>query len=230
MGGTRLYLRTEELAQAWRAAFPAVANRIETVPTLEIPDERDVALVVRANGALRLGVIGQVRPGKGLEWLVPLFRSQPGLGSLRIAGAFTNPVHRARLSVVAGYPGFEDRFMTEEQMLAVAAEQDYLIALYDQWDPRMEVATFFLAARVGRPVVVYDEGWAGRMVRTFGCGVAAPGDPRPGEKFFSTLPRSGTPAYEALLHGMARFRRAHGGPESAARFLAKLVVREMPQG
>jgi len=59
--------------------------------------------------------------------------------------------------------------------------------------------------------------------------VAAPGDPRPGETFFLGLPRSGTPAYEALLQGMARFRRAHGGQESAARFLAKLAEQEMPQ-
>jgi hypothetical protein len=79
--GRRLYLRTEELADAWRAAFPELpSNRIDTVPTLEIPDDRDVVRVAGPRRHLRLGVVGQVRPGKSLEWLVPLFRAHPDIG------------------------------------------------------------------------------------------------------------------------------------------------------
>jgi hypothetical protein len=222
--GRRLCLRTEELVDAWRTAFPELpTERIDTVPTLEMPDDRDVAEVAGIGDPLRLGVIGQVRPGKSLEWLLPLFRAHPDIGILRVAGAFTNSVHRASLESVAKYPGFDDRFLTEDEMLKVAAEQDYLVALYDDWDPRMEVATVFLAARVGRPVIVYNEGWPGRVVRTFGCGVVVDRNPRPGTEFFMALPRPESTDYHALLAGAARFRHAHGGASSRAQFLSKFL-------
>jgi hypothetical protein len=222
--GRRLYLRTEELANAWRTAFPDLPpDNCDTLPTLEIPDERDVAPVRAPGTPLRFGVIGQVRPGKGLEWLVPLFTACPEIGALGIAGTFTNPVHRASLRIVETYDGFMDRFLTEKEMLAAAAGHDYLLALYEGWDPRMEVATVFLAARVGRPVIVYDEGWAGRVVRAYGCGVAVRTRARPGADFFGGLPGPGSSAYDALVSGAARFRQAHGGAPSRARFLAKLL-------
>jgi hypothetical protein len=223
VAGRRLFLRTEELARAWRAAFPEIPpERIDTLPTLEIPDAADARPPARRDGRPRFGVLGQVRPGKSLEWLVPLFSADPELGTLRVAGTFTNAAHRQRLGVVRGYAHFDDRFLSESEMLAIAGEQDYLVALYDDWDPRMEVATLFLGARVGRPVLVYDAGWAGRMVREHGCGVAVAAAPRPGAGLFRSLPRPGDDAYRTLLAGVQRFRDAHGGTASRDLFIAKV--------
>jgi hypothetical protein len=221
--GGRIFLRTEELARAWRAVFPGVApGQIDTIPSLEIPDT-DTAVPPRDfDGHLRFGVIGQIRPGKSLEWLVPLFTANPELGTLRVAGTFSIPEHRGRLAVLDGYSNFDDRFLTEAEMLAAASEQDYLVALYDNWDSRMEVATVYLAARVGRPVIVYSEGWPGRIVNEFGCGVAVPKSPRPDKEFFSSLRRQDDKSYRALLAGMERFRNAHAGASARDRFLAKL--------
>ena len=222
--GRRLFLRTGELAQAWQAAFPGQPrNRIDTLPSLEIPGASDVGPPVIAGRPLRFGVIGQVRPGKGLEWLVPLFEHNADTGTLNIAGAFTNAGHRERLSFLSNYPNFDNRFLTEREMLAAAGSQDYLLALYDDWDARMEAATVYLAARVGRPVIVCDEGWAGRMVREFGCGIVVPGSPRPDANFFRHVPRPGEQGYQALLDGAARFREAHGGLRARDAFLAKLL-------
>jgi len=221
--GRRLFLRTGELAGAWRTAFPEIpASHIDTIPSLEIPGERDVVPPREHAGRLRFGIIGQVRPGKGLEWLVPIFQGTSAPGELLVAGTFTNAEHRARLAVLGGHPNFDNRFLAEDEMLAAAGAQDYLLALYDNWDPRMEAATVFLAARVGRPVIVYDEGWPGRMVREFGCGIGVAREPRPDAQFFASLPRPGDPAYRTLLAGVERFREAHGGAPGREAFLATL--------
>ena len=221
--GRRLYLRTDELMQAWQQAFPEVpVDRIDTIPSLEIVDEIPPVSPLRSGKNLRFGVIGQVRPGKSLEWLVPMFRDNDRIGTLHVAGAFTSPGHQAHLSFLAGYPNFDNRFLTEADMLLAASNQDYLVALYDDWDARMEAATVHLAARVGRPVIVYDEGWPGRMVREFGCGVAVARSHRPDQAFFSSLPRPGEDSYRALLDGIGRFRDAHDSARTREVFLAKL--------
>lgn len=223
IAGRRLFLRTEELACAWRAAFPGIPpERIDTIPSLEIPDRDDARQPEGGEGCRRFGVMGQIRPGKSLEWLVPLFSDNPNLGKLRVAGTFSNPAHRNIVSVLEGYPEFDDRFLTESEMLAAASEQDYIVALYDDWDARMEAAAVFFAARVQRPVIVYDEGWCGRMVKEFGCGIAVPKIPHPDKNFFSKLPRPGEDDYRKLLAGIERFRDAHGGASSREVFLAKL--------
>ena len=221
--GRRLFLRTDELAQAWRAAFPGLPReRIDTIPSLEIAGAADVIPPSAAVKRLRFGVIGQVRPGKSLEWLVPMFQNDGQIGILNVAGAFTNADHRERLAFLPGYANFDNRFLSERDMLVSAGNQDYLLALYDDWDARMEAATIYLAARVGRPVIVYDEGWAGRMVREFGCGIAVVRNPRPDPDFFRRLPRPGENSYQALLDGTARFRNAHTGAGVRDAFLAKL--------
>jgi len=221
--GRRLFLRTDELAAAWRTAFPEIpASHICTIASLEILDERDVAPPREHVTRVRFGVVGQVRPGKGLEWLVPLFQGASAPGELVVAGTFTNPEHRAKLAIVESYPKFDNRFLSEDELLAAAGAQDYVLALYDEWDARMEAATMFLAARVGRPVIVYDEGWPGRMVREFGCGIGVARQHRPDARFFSGLPRPGDTAYRRLLSGVEHFRRAHGGAASRTAFLAAL--------
>jgi len=222
--GRRLFLRTGELADAWRAAFPEIpASHIDTIASLEILDDRDVVPPRERVTRARFGVIGQVRPGKGLEWLVPLFLGASAPGELFVAGTFTNAEHRARLPMLEGYPNFDNRFLAENEMLSTAGAQDYVLALYDDWDSRMEAATMFLAARVGRPVIVYDEGWPGRMVREFGCGIGVARQHRPDARFFAGLPHPGDPAYRSLLAGVERFRQAHGGAASRDAFLEKLL-------
>jgi hypothetical protein len=230
--GCRLFLRTSELAAAWRDAFPGIPpTSIDTLPSLEIPDSADLVDppgAFAAAGRPRLGVLGQIRPGKSLEWLVPLFRGKPDLGTLYVAGTFTNDAHRHALRVLEDHPAFDNRFLSEAEMLDAAKAQDYLLALYDDWDTRMEAATFFLAARAGRPVISYDEGWCGRMIREYSCGVAVPRIPRPEAPFFRALPERASPAYAALVAGMARFRQAHSADARHTEFLSKLHLDPSP--
>ena len=86
--GRRVFLRTSELRQAWRDAFPQLPqDRIETIPSLELADGADMPSRPHDDRELRFGVVGQVRPGKGLEWLVPLFAQNRTMGILHIAGS-----------------------------------------------------------------------------------------------------------------------------------------------
>ena len=219
----RLFLRTEELAQSWREFLPGCATHIGVLPSLELHDVRPPQ-APREAPRLRFGVFGQVRPGKSLEWLVPLFRDHPEAGGLTVAGTFNAPAHRAALEVLRGFDGFVDRYLAEDELLARAAEQDYVVILYDQWDSRMEAANLFLAARAGRPVIAYDAGWCGRNVREYGCGALVPPGVRPTHEWFRALPRPGDERYAALLAGMEAFRVAHSGPAVRRRFLDALMV------
>lgn len=206
----RFYLRTEELAASWRAAFKKVdSKRIAHLPSLEIPDVFPQQYPKKISDTLAFGIIGQIRPGKGIEWLLPAFQKDATLGKLTVAGEFNKPQTREQLSVLNGFDGFINCFMSEHDMLERAAGQDYLLMLYDVWDKRMESAVLYLAARVNRPVVVYGEGWCGRMVREFGCGVIAPADNSEAVQLLKRVPRPGSAEYAKLLEGMEAFRRAH---------------------
>lgn len=214
----RLLVRTEELAADWKKAFPAAC--ISCLPSLELPVEidSDFGDPIKSE-TIRLGVLGQVRKGKGLEWLVPLFKNDPQLGKLSVAGTFNNAAERTALNVLNDFDGFEDKFLTEEELLGNAAKQDYLLMLYDHWDHRMEGAVMYLAARVNRPVIVYDKGWCGRMVREYGNGVLAPEDHVKFAEFVRALPRSGSNEYKQLLKGVDAFRQAHMGERVRNAFL-----------
>ena len=219
----RLLLRTEELASAWATVLPPAARaRLGTLPTLEIPavDER----VPSRTGDVspRFLVAGQLRTGKSLERLVPLFRSRPDLGTLTVAGAFASGAMRSAMPTVADFPGLREGYLDEADLLATVAVHDYLLMLYDEWDHRMEAATLFLAARVGRPVVAFDAGWTGRMVRTHGCGVLVPLDAADLGSVIAGLPAPGSDAYQAMIGGMARFREAHLPDRLRPAFLATL--------
>jgi hypothetical protein len=218
----RLYLRTDELATAWRDAFSGASGHIGTLPSLEIPPGESVP-VSMPTGPTKFGVIGQIRVGKGLEWLVPLFSAHPGLGELRISGNFFNATQRESLPMVAQFAGFAERFLRDEELVPTAAAVDYLLVLYDVWDPRLEAATFFLAARAGRPVICYDSGWCGRMIAEYGCGIAVRTGTRPDAAFFSGLPARGSPEYGRWLQGSNRFRLAHAAETQRGEFLRKVT-------
>lgn len=213
-----LFLRTEELVADWKEVFPK-AN-IKCFPPVELPFDKEFVVTEQVpSNIIRLGVLGQIRPGKSLEWLVPLFRKQPSMGKLRVAGAFSQPRNHELLSVLDGFEGFQEKFLNEEELLCIASEQDYLLMLYDNWDQRMEGAVMFLAARVNRPVIVYDKGWCGRMVSTYSNGVFAPSDHRQFSSFVKCLPYSGSDEYKKLLQGVSSFRRAHSGDSIRLAFL-----------
>lgn len=206
----RLYLRTEEMAQAWREAHSSVAtNQISYLPSLEIPDEVPPQHERNYSDTLAFGIIGQIRIGKGIEWLVPAFQKNAAIGKLTVAGEFNVPQTREQLAVLSGFDGFINGFMSESEMLERAAMQDYLLMLYDQWDKRMESAVLYLAARVNRPVVVYEDCWSGRMVKDFGCGVVAPENHDKAIELLRHVPRPGSLEYAKLLDGMTAFRRTH---------------------
>lgn len=226
-----LCLRTEELRQEWIAAFPHVApDRIRTLPSLEIPEGLDTPVrhcEIRAD--LRLGLLGQVRRGKSIDSLVPLFVGRPELGVLKIAGSFASPEEKSALGVLQDFPAFEERYFSDDELLQMTAAQDYIVILYDQWDKRMESAVLYLAMRAGRPVVVYAEGWCERMVHEFGCGLCVDRTQEDLAGFIADLPLPGTTEYASLIEGVKRFREAHRAEVLTARFLASLGF-ELPDG
>jgi glycosyltransferase involved in cell wall biosynthesis len=222
----RLFVRTEELAQAWKAQLPAVAGgaAIEVLPSLEIPDpSQPSAAPPGEDGPLRLGVLGQVRAGKALEWLIPAFAQASAPGRLTVAGEFSDQRARARFSPLLTADVYRGGFHPEAELLAIAAEQHYLMMLYDDWDGRMEAGSLFLAARAGRPVVCYGDGWLARMVTAFNCGVIVSRERQLALTRIAALPRPSEPAYAELARGMARFGEAHAGPALRGRYLEALL-------
>ncbi len=220
----RLFLRTAELAEAWREALGArAAGHVDTLPSLELPRAaEETPPRSDAGGGVRFLVAGQVRPGKGLERLVPLFTAHPELGNLTVAGAFADAAARAALPMLQGFAGFREGVLPEVELLGQAAAADYLVMLYDHWDARMEAATLYLAARAGRPAIVFDAGWCGRMLRTYRCGIAVP----PGadlDAVFASVPPPGSEAYRSMVQGTARFAEAHAPDRLRNEFLRKVA-------
>lgn len=220
---TRLFLRTDELVSAWRAAFPCQPeNKIDVLPSLELFDNKSVNFTPTRSKILKFGVLGQVRPGKGIEWLVPFFVANPSAGELTVAGACSTLEHQHELDVLKRFDNFINRFFSGQELLEIAQRQDYLLLLYDNWDARMEAAMLYLAANANRPVIVRESGWCGRMVNTYKCGVTC----KQGEEsadFFMALPRPESAAYQALLFGLEQFRNSYSGPVWRQQFIEKVI-------
>ena len=221
----RLFLRTDELANAWRDRFPQHREgAIAVLPSLEIPDPVEVpAAPAKPDGPLRLGVVGQIRKGKGLEWLVPEFLRQPAVGTLTVAGDFGDDRARRQFGFLLAYPYYRGGFLSEQELLEVARSQDYLLLLYDEWDDRMEAATLYLAARVVRPVICYQGGWLERMVRLYGCGVVLRSDRKAVLASLAALPRRGDQGYADLQRGAMRLREEHSASALRGRHLQALL-------
>ena len=220
----KVYLRTEELAAAWSEAFETNENgQIRYLPSLEIPDAVFQQPLKKSSDTLAFGIIGQVRAGKSIEWLVPAFQNNAALGKLTVAGEFFSDRCREELSVLQGFDGFINRYMSETEMLKQAADQDYLLMLYSRWDKRMESAVLYLAARVNRPVIVYGDSWCGRMVRKFGCGVVAPVDHKETLDMLLRIPRPGSAEYAKLLIGMDAFRQAYSVKSLRGKVIQELL-------
>ena len=218
---TVLFLRTDELADDWKKAFPK--SLIKSLPSLELPTDYIPSISFdNNNNLIKFGIIGQIRIGKSIEWLVPLFQKDPTIGQLTVAGAFANHDQSQALCVLNNFEGFHSKFLTEEELLSTAVKQDYLLMLYDNWDSRMESAVMFIAARVHKPVIVYDKGWLGRMVATYGNGIAVSADQNDFAKFFKSLPKPNSNEYQKLLNGIDKFRDAHSGVKVKNVFLREM--------
>lgn len=216
-----LCLRTEELEEAWKAAFSDVAStHIRTIPSLEIPEgyvfpARDC----QNRAAVRFGILGQLRRGKSIEAMVTFFSKAPEMGILKVAGSFNSPIERDALRFLDAFCGFEERYLEDDALLQLTAAQDYILLFYDYWDSRMESAVLYLAMRSNRPVLAYSEGWCGRMIQNFSCGITVTREKLHLQDFFSNIPLPGSPTYAALLDGVARFRRDHRATALLPRFL-----------
>jgi glycosyltransferase involved in cell wall biosynthesis len=219
-----LYLRTEELVDAWHQTFPTVpAANIRYLPSLELPDISEPLTKPADNEVLKFGILGQIRQGKGLEWLVPLFLQDAELGKLSVAGAFNNGAEAKILGFLNDFDGFKNGFLSDEEMLAIARQQHYLLMLYDNWDARMESAVLYLAARANRPVIAYGKGWCGRQIRQYQNGLIAPENQAEIAEFVKAVPKPGSQGYDDLLAGVARFRRAHSPEALRERYLNELM-------
>lgn len=213
-----LFLRTDELVTAWKSCYPEAV--IKCLPCLEMPfDNEQIALDVPSSDEISLGVLGQIRSGKSLEWLVPFFSKNNNIAKLTVAGAFSHPDDRIKFANLFDFNGFTEKYLSESELIHIASKQDYLLMLYDDWDHRMEGAVMYLAARVNKPVIVYNKGWCGRMVKTFGNGLFAPDALDEFDRFVTNLPHRGGKKYEALLKGVLAFRLAHSGTSSRDAFL-----------
>jgi glycosyltransferase involved in cell wall biosynthesis len=205
-----LFLRTDELLEVWRMFYPN-AN-LKRLPTMEIPaEEVNIPIDEQKSSKLRFGILGQIREGKGLDWIVPFFDKNKELGELTIAGEFASKEHKITLDFLINFKGFVNKYLTEQELLAQAVKQDYLLMLYDNWDERLEGAIMYLAARVNRPVIVYEGGWCGRMVATYKNGIVIS---KRNDSFLETiasLPKPHTDEYETLLEGVQAFKSDHSG-------------------
>lgn len=216
-----LCLRTPELVDAWRAEYPAFADRIRHLPSLELADERFRSTAPTPNPVTRFAVVGQVRHGKSLPALAALFKAQPQLGRFTVAGGYADADAARVITPLLEGVEVHDRYLSEAELDAIAEQQHYLLLLHDVWDGRMESATLYLAARVMRPVIVYDEGWLSRMVSEYACGVAIPTNANLAHAL-QRLPQPDTIEYKALLTGMESLRADHAGSRLRMAFLETL--------
>lgn len=222
----KLVLRTDELAEAWDKAFHGrLSEKFVVMPHTEsfVPDAPPARRASRPPCKRKLGVLGQIRKGKCLEWLVPAFTSSPDFGELHIAGSFANERSRREFSFLLEYPRFWEGFLEESRLYQLAGEMDYLVLLYDQWDSRMEAGSLFVAAKVNTPVIVFDVGWLGRMNREFGVGVSVPRECSARLACLGNLPAPGSSEYGRMIEGLARFRAAYSDLSFRAKFMELCV-------
>lgn len=217
-----IFFRTKELLDAWKKCYPN-AN-FACLPSMEIPADEVIASIDQQKSSrLRFGILGQVREGKGIEWMVPLFEENEELGDLTVAGTFASDEQRKNLRFLNQYKGFINKYLTEQELLQQAALQDYLLMLYDKWDTRLEGAVMYLAARVNKPVIVYNEGWCGRMVTTYNNGLAISKGDSNFLEFVQSLPKPSTEEYKVLLRGVEAFKSHHTGRKVRDAFLKAIV-------
>lgn len=156
-------------------------------------------------GPLRLGVIGQIRDGKNIPQLLALGDATPENLSITVRGPLSERLTPELEARIAGRADVHIGFMSEAEMMLAARQQDYLSCLFEKsWDIKSESATFWLAVKVLRPVVSFDEGWVADMIRQTGCGIVIA--PSAFGDLASLLPTRTSPEYARLLDVMRVYR------------------------
>lgn len=219
-----LILRTEELCTAWQMAFADLPqSKFQIIPAAKhnYPPEM-IRKNKKRNGILRFGIFGQMRSGKSIDWLVPLFKQHPEIGELHIIGGFPNEAMRRELSVLKNYQYFTEKILLPEDTLEFIQSIDYVILLFDKWDKRRESEMLFDAAIAGTPVIAFDEGWLGRMNREFSLGVSIPTNSLTILQFFKQLPVPGDERYSKMLEGLEKFRSHYSNNSFRSLFLSKM--------
>jgi hypothetical protein len=213
----KFFCRTDELTASWQAALPEHRDRFASLPSIEI-SQVTYAEPRAPSMHLKLGILGQIRSGKGIERATAELHELDGV-VLTIAGPYASKDARRRYGPLLERLGFQAGWLSEAAMRTTAEQQDYMLLLYDDWDERMESGILYLAASVGRPVVVYAGGWCARQVEAYGCGIvlqrSEPLQP-------DSWPRAGSEAYQRLTAGMREFAADHHGPRLAERLLTNL--------
>lgn len=207
-GRLRLFLRSVELLEAWQARCPELAGALRLFPPIEAAAQSRLPVCASHDGGpLRIGVVGQIRVGKCIPQLLRLAEGSPEALSVAVQGPLYEAQPAEFLNFVRSHPRVHAGFMSEEDMLQVAARQDYLAGLLEQsrWDVRMESATFWLGIRSGRPILCFGSGWIGRMVRDTGCGIIlATSDLN--EASLRSVPTRDSPEYRRCLESIDRLR------------------------
>ena len=217
-GRLRLFLRTPELVDAWRSSFPEFANMFRLYPPVE--SVLPIGGLVSASTAgarshrgatkatqLKIGVVGQIRAGKCIPQLIRTAERSSGSIRVGVYGPLFKQQPVAFLREVESNHLVHPGFLSEADMLRIAGQQDYLASLLerDSWDLRMESATFWLGIKVCTPVLCFDEGWLGRMVRETGAGIALPADSK-GDEWLEGIPGTSSIEYRRCLESIRRLR------------------------
>lgn len=209
-GRLRLFLRTPELVEAWSRAYPDIAPVLRLLPPVEgVLPAALPAQPVPLTGPLRIGVIGQVRIGKCIPALLEAGSRSSESVSVSVYGPLYDSQPDEFLRLMRTHPRVHLGFMTEETMLGVSMQQDYLACLFEEniWDIRMESATFWLAVKTGKPVLCFGSGWIAKKVRQTGCGVILE-NVTSDRLLFDEVPRRDTTQYQHCLSRIENLRQS----------------------
>lgn len=210
MGYIRLWVRTEELRDAWVRACPISTAPVGVLANLDLLGTPlfDRAVVPAAH---RIFVIaGQIRPEKCVESLFNVFASNEDLGDLRIAGRIVCKRLASVLSVAHNNIRVDDRHLSEAEMRECIAAAHYQLLLYRNWDNRMEAAMLFESVKAGTPIVCFQGGWLGRMCIEHGLGWTVSSDPTQDiRQVLMSLPIPGSIQYADACERLRRFHQEH---------------------
>jgi glycosyltransferase involved in cell wall biosynthesis len=169
-----LFLRTEDLANSWKAILPKFADRIDFLPSLELHSERQEEYKLK-HGEKTFLVAGQIREQKFIKPLVTIFSQISSPGHLRIAGKFTQINLKSFVETyVQKNISVVDQFLTEIEMIYEFSKAHYNLMLYDPWDDRMESSMLFVSVKCCVPIVAFEGGWLGNRVIEEGIGWTIP--------------------------------------------------------
>lgn len=167
-----LCLRTPQLAEAWKMAFPKSKARIAYVPSIELVGRHPPPCTQKSptSRSRQFVIAGQIRPEKSIKILASVFRKNPDLGRLSIIGSIIDTNLKSGLQVQMDVLNVQDRVLTDAELISFLSASDYNLMLYHPWDNRMESAMLFTSIAAGCPVICFEGGWLGEQVVAHGLG------------------------------------------------------------